>query len=89
MEVANVSGDATELLHERVVLHRLDGTAVHGRAAVVEAVANRGSEMQFAVVGTYGEAIHVAIVVDGIPGHVLMTMTGTVEDGRLIEIWMD
>jgi hypothetical protein len=89
VSTANLSGDATAVLHEEVVLHRLDGTCLTGRALVADAIANRGSEAQLAVVGSEGEAIQVALVVEGLPGRLLFMMSGAVRDGRLVEIWME
>lgn len=89
IDAANAYADATALLHERVTLHRLDGTSISGRDAVADAIVNRGSEAVFSVVGSHAEGLHVALRVSGVPGHLVFTMSGTTESGRLTEIWMD
>jgi hypothetical protein len=89
VKTANLAGDASTLLHDEVVLHRLDGTALAGREAVVDAISTRGSEAQLTMMGSYGEAIHVALMIEGLPGHLLFMMSGTVREGRLVEIWME
>ena len=86
---ADSCGDATALLHESVTLHRLDGTAVSGRVEVADAISTRGSEARLRVVGEYGETVHVAMEMTGVPGRLVFTMSATVRDGLLAEIWMD
>lgn len=89
VEAASSHEDATALLHEEVVLHRLDGTQVSGRAVVADAITNHGSEASFHVIGRYAESIHVAMTIEGLPGRLVFMLSGTVRDGRLIEIRMD
>lgn len=86
---ADACADATRLLHESVTLHRLDGTAISGRTEVADAISTRGSEARLSVVGEYGETVHVAMAMAGVPGRLVFTMSATVRDGLLVEIWMD
>jgi hypothetical protein len=88
LAVVNDRGDATALLDERVVLYRLDGAELQGRAAVLDAIVTRGTEATLRVTAVYSERIHVALHVTGVPGHLPFTMTARVVAGVLREIRM-
>lgn len=89
IEVASVRGDATSLLHESVVLHRVDGTTLHGRVAVADAIATRSPEASLRLLAQEGETLKVALEVAGIDGYFVITFRGRVEAGVLIEIQME
>jgi hypothetical protein len=88
VETADACANASALLHEDARLHRLDGTSLTGRGVIVDAIITRGSEARFQVLGSLAESVYVALEIDGLPGRLVFTMTGSVRDGRLAEIWM-
>lgn len=89
VRAAETQSDPTALLHERVTLHRLDGTAVSGRTAVADAICNHGSEARFRVMASHGETIEMAIEIKGLAGYLRCTLSGLVHQNTLIEIRMN
>ena len=87
--VAAASSVPTEaILHEQVVLHRLDGTDLVGRDPVLDAVTTRDRSVKLTVVAERVHEIDVALEVAGVPGRLVFQMAASVADGRLVEIWM-
>jgi hypothetical protein len=81
--------DVARLLHDGVVLHRLDGTRVEGRVAVADAIVNHGVETRFRAIGrTDVGGVHVAMAIEGLPGELRFVLTGTVDETVLLEIRM-
>jgi hypothetical protein len=86
---ADDGGDASSLLHDDVVLHRLDGTPLEGRDAVVDAIVTRGHEVRLSVSHEREVCLVVALEVDAVPGKLLFHMRASAREGRLVEIWME
>lgn len=87
---ADTRGDAATLLHERVVLERLDGEVLRGRAAVVDAVLTRDGGSRLKVVAREDhESLRVALYIDGMNGHLPFVLRGFSQDGVLLAIVME
>src|SRR5260221_1188626 len=89
IEIAERRGDATAILHDAVVLERLDGTRVEGLVAVVDAIGTRGTGARLTVLSQCADAIEVSLSVEGVPGRLRFTISATVSDGRLHTIRMN
>lgn len=85
---ANEHTGVALLLHEHVTLHRLDGVALQGREAVIDAVVSRGRGARLRVLSSQGDAVVVALEIVDTPGYVRFEMHGTLRDGRLYDLWM-
>jgi hypothetical protein len=88
IDAADAASDPGVLLHDEVVLTRLDGVCVHGRAAVIDAVVHRGSDARLRTVRTVASGIEVALEIPGVQGHFLFVITAVARDGLLVEITM-
>jgi hypothetical protein len=87
---ADTRGDAASLLHERVVLERLDGEVLRGRAAVADAVLTRDGGSRLKVIGREDhESLRVALHVEGVGGHIAFVLRGFSQDGVLLAIVME
>jgi hypothetical protein len=87
---AETRADASMLLHERVVLERLDGEVLRGRAEVVDAVISRDAGSTLKIIAREDEdAVRVALVVHGIPGQMRFVLRGVAHNGVLLAIVME
>lgn len=83
-------GDASALLHERVVLERLDGEVLRGRVVVVDALRSRAPGARLEVLARDGDdALRVGLFVEGVNGHLRFTLRGDARDGLLLAITME
>jgi hypothetical protein len=65
LRCAETRADASAILHERVVLERLDGEVLRGRTTVVDAMVTRDSGSALKVVAREDhESLRVALVVE-------------------------
>lgn len=90
LDAAQTRADPSALLHEDVRLHRLDGSALAGRAAVVKAIVAREAGAGLSVAREHEASIDVALSLDDLPGpRLLFSMRAEMSEGRLREIWME
>jgi hypothetical protein len=90
LRCAETRADASAILHERVVLERLDGEVLRGRATVVDAMVTRESGSALKVIEREDhEALRVALVIEGIAGHIPFVLRGFSQDGVLLAIVME
>ncbi len=87
---AETRGDASTILHEHVVLERLDGEVLRGRELVADAVLSRdgGSALKILAREDH-ESLRVALVIDGIAGHIPFVLRGFSQHGVLLAIVME
>jgi hypothetical protein len=82
--------DASAILHERVVLERLDGEVLRGRALVVDAVMTREGGATLRVLGREApDALRMALEIAGVPGHLPFVLRGVAHHGVLLAIVME
>lgn len=89
VRAAETRVDPGSLLHERVVLGRLDGETLVGRAAVVEAVCTRDGSAKLAVVSIEVDAVWVSLTMEGVAGELRFWMRGEARDGVLVAVSME
>ncbi|MFO0629118.1 MAG: hypothetical protein U0325_26315 [Polyangiales bacterium] len=83
-----VEGDdraMARVLHPRVVLRRLDASEVHGREAVLAALAPR-DDTHHRVLEAAGDSLRVELTAEGVPGALHFGLRGRALSGRLIEV---
>lgn len=87
---AETRGDATAILHERVVLERLDGEVLRGRDTVADAVVGRDGTSSLKILAREDhEALRVALVIEGVAGHLPFILRGFSQNGVLLAIVME
>jgi hypothetical protein len=87
---ANHREDASPILHERVVLERLDGEVLRGREVVVDAVTTReGGAVLRVLSREEPDALHVALEHAEVPGHLRFVLRGVAHHGVLLAIVME
>jgi len=87
---AETRGDASAILHERVVLERLDGEVLRGRATVADAVLGRDGTSSLEILAREDhESLRVALVIEGVAGHLPFVLRGFSEGGVLLAIVME
>ena len=83
-------GDATAILHEHVVLERLDGEVLRGRDQVVDAVMTREGGAALRVLSREEpDALHVALELAEVSGHLRFVLRGVAHQGVLLAIVME
>jgi hypothetical protein len=87
---AQTGSDATAILHEHVVLQRLDGEVLRGRALVADAVLDRDRTTRIQIVAREDhESLRVSLEIDGVEGRLPFVLRGYSENGVLLAIVME
>ena len=87
---AETREDATALLHEHVVLERLDGEVLRGRALVADAVLSRDGGSRLEILAREDDdALRVALVIEGVAGQIRFVLRGFSQHGVLLAIVME
>ena len=89
VRAAETREDPGVLLHERVVLARLDGETLVGRAAVVDAVCTRDGGTSLTVITVETDAVRVALSLEGLEGALHFWIRGEARGGQLVVVSME
>lgn len=81
--------EVTAALHERVRFRQGDGTVHHGRGAVLEMFSRSDHEARYSIAAEAFDTVRVVITVPDVPGAFSFLLCGRVEDGVLIEVWVE
>lgn len=87
---AETQGDARAYLHERVVLERLDGEVLRGRAVVADAIGTRSDEASLSIIAHDGDdAVRVRLQLKGVAGELRFVIRAVADQGVLLAIVME
>ncbi len=81
--------EVAAVLHERVHFRQADGTVHRGRGAVLEMFSRSDNGARYSVAAAAFDTVRVLIEVPGVPGAFSFLLCGRVEEGALIEVWVE
>jgi hypothetical protein len=82
--------DARALLHERVVLERLDGEVLRGRDVVAEAISTRDADSTLSVIEHDGDdGVRVRLQLHAMGGELRFVIRAVAEHGVILAIVME
>ncbi|MDP3274963.1 MAG: hypothetical protein Q8Q09_07180 [Deltaproteobacteria bacterium] len=81
--------DPSLILHEQVLLERLDGVVLRGRNEVIEAVSSRESGARLTVLMHAEDCVHVSLSASDLPGEIRFLLRGAMRDGLLVALVME